>query len=258
MGKNGKQQASKVAVLDGSEAPEGLRSEFSPEVGPATAAAPKDAKVLVRIPAPNMGWLNVTVTGIEPYVQNKFSEKARQEMADKQRGGQRGKNTGSSRPTKERDFDEDFRQAQYRDNKGGWNGIPAAAFRAAMISACRLVNFKMTIAKMCLFVEAEGFDGSTGLVRITKGTPEPTGPMPVRNTTGVADLRNRPMWAPGWQAKLRIRYDQDHFAAKDVANLLSRAGLQVGVGEGRPDSKESAGMGWGLFTLEGTDAVHSA
>jgi len=27
-------------------------------------------------------------------------------------------------------------------------------------------------------------------------------------------------------------------------------GLQVGIGEGRPDSKNSAGMGWGMFTIE--------
>jgi hypothetical protein len=26
-------------------------------------------------------------------------------------------------------------------------------------------------------------------------------------------------------------------------------GMQVGIGEGQPDSKNSAGMGWGLFEL---------
>jgi hypothetical protein len=31
---------------------------------------------------------------------------------------------------------------------------------------------------------------------------------------------------------------------------MARVGLQVGIGEGRPDSKNSAGMGWGLFTIE--------
>jgi len=35
-----------------------------------------------------------------------------------------------------------------------------------------------------------------------------------------------------------------------LTNLLARAGLQVGIGEGRPDSKNSAGMGWGLFQIE--------
>jgi len=30
---------------------------------------------------------------------------------------------------------------------------------------------------------------------------------------------------------------------------MSRVGLQVGVGEGRPDSKASAGLGNGLFVI---------
>jgi hypothetical protein len=60
------------------------------------------------------------------------------------------------------------------------------------------------------------------------------------------------MWREGWEAKLRIRYDADQFSLSDVSNLLARAGMQVGVGEGRPDSKDSAGLGWGLFSLNGT------
>jgi len=40
-----------------------------------------------------------------------------------------------------------------------------------------------------------------------------------------------------------------------VTNLLSRVGMQVGIGEGRPFSKNSAGMGWGTFELEGSKNV---
>ena len=55
-----------------------------------------------------------------------------------------------------------------------------------------------------------------------------------------------------WKAKLKIRFDADQFSLEDVTNLLSRVGQQVGIGEGRPDSKHSAGMGWGLFIIENT------
>jgi len=55
-----------------------------------------------------------------------------------------------------------------------------------------------------------------------------------------------------WYAKVRIRFDEDQFTLQDITNLLSRVGLQVGLGEGRPDSKNSAGMGWGLFEIEKT------
>jgi hypothetical protein len=52
-----------------------------------------------------------------------------------------------------------------------------------------------------------------------------------------------------WSATLRIRYDAGMLTDSDVVNLLARVGLQVGIGEGRPDSKQSAGLGFGLFEL---------
>ena len=93
--------------------------------------------------------------------------------------------------------------------------------------------------------EVTGFDG-TPLVFFSHGAPHPFESY-ARNETGVVDLRNRPMWDAGWKALLRIRYDADMFNAADVVNLLDRAGGQVGIGEGRPDSPRSNGMGWGLF-----------
>jgi hypothetical protein len=72
----------------------------------------------------------------------------------------------------------------------------------------------------------------------------------VRMANGMPNLAFRPAYH-GWKAKLRIRWDADQFTLADVSNLLSRVGLQVGVGEGRPDSKNSPGMGWGTFALGG-------
>ena len=48
---------------------------------------------------------------------------------------------------------------------------------------------------------------------------------------------------------MRVRYDQDQFTATDIVNLIARAGLQVGLLEGRPDSKNSAGLGFGIFEV---------
>jgi len=39
------------------------------------------------------------------------------------------------------------------------------------------------------------------------------------------------------------------FTSSDVVNLFNRVGAQVGIGEGRPDSKASAGLGFGLFEI---------
>jgi len=70
----------------------------------------------------------------------------------------------------------------------------------------------------------------------------------VRNATGVVDIRVRPMWK-SWGAYFNINYDEHQFTETDVINLVHRVGLQVGLCEGRPDSKESAGLGFGTFRL---------
>lgn len=209
-------------------------------------ATKKAEAQLITISAPKFKTLLLEIEGIAPFMQAKFSAKTRQEMMSKMMAG----STAKSKKTREaRDFDEDFRQAQHI-SEDGWVGIPAAAFRNACIDACRMVGFKMTHAKMSIFVEADGFDETDGtpLVKLIAGEPEKI-EMAVRNATGVADIRVRPMWRK-WGAKIRIRFDEDQFTQQDVVNLLARAGQQVGVGEGRPYSRSSNGLGFGLFIVK--------
>ena len=199
---------------------------------------------LVVIRPLNFQQATVRIAGTAPYMQLRFSQKSLEAMAGKMAEGQQSRGKKVRAP---RDFNDDYLQAMYVD-ENQQNGIPASAFRNAMISACRTVGFKMTIAKLSLFVEADGLDAIDGtpLVRIF-GTPESTN-MHVRNATGVADIRVRPMWRE-WYCDLRLRWDGDQFGADSVMNLLQRAGQQVGVGEGRPDSRSSAGIGYGFFTV---------
>lgn len=203
----------------------------------------------VQISAPNIAELHVKCVGISPLVQEKFSWKAKGAMMAKHMAGSQA---AKGKTREKRDFDEDYKGAMHI-SKEGWIGINAASFRNAMISACRTVNFKMTIAKLSIFVEHDGLEiqDGTPLVRITKGEPERF-ESAVRNQTGVADIRCRPMWRE-WELNLRIKFDADQFSASDVANLLARAGQQVGVGAGRPDSKSSAGLGFGRFRVESMD-----
>lgn len=201
----------------------------------------------VVIAAPNFGTAEFLITGTSPFVQNKFSAKARENIRSVQEAGSTGKKGKKKEP---KDFKALYHSAMHISDDG-WNGIPAPAFRNAMIAACRVVGFQMTRAKLSVFVEADGFDKDDGtpLVKITKGKPEYS-ELPVRLETGVCDIRPRPMWKQGWQASVRVRFDADQFTTQDVTNLLARAGMQVGVGEGRPFSPNSYGQGWGLFSLE--------
>lgn len=198
----------------------------------------------VIISAPNFKVVEIKISGLSPYVQLRFSEKVKQQLLSGMADAQKKK----GRKREPRVYEEEFKNAMY-ETKEGWRGIPASAFRKAMISACRVVGFKMTLAKLSVFIIEDGIDKDDGypLIKILSGKPEIC-QHAVRNATGVVDVRTRAMWRE-WTAKIKIRYDADQFNETDIANLLSRVGEQVGIGEGRPDSRESCGMGWGLFKI---------
>lgn len=207
----------------------------------APTARPTSTDKTVQIKAPNLQIAEFHLVGDAPLVTNRFANKA-QIMAT-QSAGAAGKK-GKAREAK--DFTACYEAAKHISPEG-WCGVHAGGFRAALISACRLVGYKMTLAKLSLFVIADGMDqDGLPIVRIHG---EPTMECHhVRNDSGVIDIRARPMWRQ-WSLNLRVRYDADLFSMEDVANLLMRVGMQVGIGEGRPDSKDSAGMGWGTFTI---------
>ena len=150
-----------------------------------------------------------------------------------------------------RDYDNEAEEARYRA-PDGWEGMNAAAFRAGMIGACRLVGFKMTLAKLSVFVEADAFDLKDGIPLVRVYGKSETYTAHTRNATGVVDVRSRPMYRE-WAVKLRVRFDADQFSAQDVYNLIARVGGQVGIGAGRPDSKASAGCGFGTFEVVPND-----
>jgi hypothetical protein len=207
-----------------------------------------DEKTKGAIPPPKFLVSTFTIRGNAPYVSNKFSQEAREIMRAKMAAGSVAKK-GQKRDGK--DFDAAYEGSMHRFADGA-AGVPATCFRQALVSACRIVGFKMTLAKLAVFVLADGLDADPGdpapLVRFTKGEPRKF-ESPTRNDTGVADIRARGLWEPGWEIVLRIQYDADMFTGADVRNLLMRVGTQVGIGAGRPDSKTSCGQGWGTFDV---------
>lgn len=214
-----------------------------PENG--TASAP----TILKITPPNLGLARFNIRGISPYVQHAFSAKQQRIMEATQRAGQQSRGKKVRQP---KDFEQLYKDAMHISTEG-WCGIPAPSFRNAIIDSCRLVGFRMTHAKLSVFVVADGTDAEDGsqLVKII-GEPEPY-KAPVRNDSGVADIRWRPMWKE-WSAVVVIQWDRDQFAEADLLHLMMRAGLQVGIGEGRPNSPNSNGLGFGRFEVI-TDAL---
>jgi hypothetical protein len=201
----------------------------------------------IVVAAPNFRSVEFEIQGTSPFVMNKFSSKAKSGMmaAMGELKGQKGKGSNAKR--------DPINWAEKLDGAihysvDGWIGIPAASFRAAAISACRIVGFKMTMAKLGIFVRPDGFDRDEGSPLVRLYGDYRAVEHVVRLATGVASITSRPMW-DAWSAKIVVDYDGDMFSQGDLYNLFSRVGLQVGIGEGRPDSKNSAGMGWGTFRI---------
>jgi hypothetical protein len=121
--------------------------------------------------------------------------------------------------------------------------IPATAFKAAMVGACRFYEgITMTQAKLLFYVEGEGPDQ---LVPI-EGEPVMREDTP-RNSGGTADLRYRMQFWP-WSARLLIHFLPSMIGPDSVYALLDAAG-KGGVGDWRPSSPKSATGTYGQFRL---------
>ena len=211
-----------------------------------TAKKTTAKKEAIVIPKPNIQYATFPIKGTAPLVIHRFSSKTKQEMKQKM---ETGKAASSRKNRQPKDTDDIFQESRYISSDG-WDGFNAASIRNAMISACRLVGFKMTLAKLSIFVDPDGWDEKEPqipLIRIN-GIPKKQEDM-ARVSTGEPYVTVRAAYH-GWSANVKLHWDADQFTTQDISNLLYRVGLQVGIGEGRPDSKKSAGLGWGTFTTE--------
>jgi hypothetical protein len=213
----------------------------------------------VTIKPPNFGIAEFGVRGLPdtPMVVHRFSFKIAEQLRLKM---ELGKPQGSRKNRDPKDFQQMFNEARYRSAEG-WDGFKATAVRNSLISACRLVGFKMTLAKLSLFALEDGRDATepqVPLIRLYDGDYRHLEPVRqddwARVETGQPYITTRAAYF-NWAAKVRVRFDADQFTLQDVTNLMMRVGMQVGWGEGRPDSKNSAGLGWGLFQID--EAVES-
>lgn len=208
----------------------------------------KTTPIKMEIRPPNFQSVSIRLEGTSPLMTHKFSEKMRRMMEDKQTNPDQ---TKAKREPK--DYEAEYEAARYVA-KAGWDGVPCAAIRNAMIEACRYVSgLAMKNAKGMWFIEADGADadGTTPLCRI-QGKPKHD-TRPVRLESGVADLRNRPRY-DDWAIEVTVQYDADVLTPSDIGNLLARAGTQVGLCEYRPAGKRGNGGDYGCFTVKQSKA----
>lgn len=188
----------------------------------------------------------VNIEGVTPVIPHRWSEKSLRMMRDKQMSA-----TSTTRVRKEpKNPEEEANDSCYwldvKDDDGSISrkgAVPATAFKAAMVGACRFYEgITMTQAKLLFYVEGEGPDQ---LVPIN-GEPEMREDTP-RNSGGVADLRYRMMFWP-WSARLRVHFLPSMIGVDSVVSLVDAAG-KGGVGDWRPSSPKSATGTYGQFRV---------
>lgn len=168
----------------------------------------------------------VTIRGTAPLIMGRWSEKAIDQMRQKQFGQ-------TVRPAREPKNPEEEAHARTYWCADGRPGMPATAFKAAMVGACRLFEgLPMTQAKLFFYVAGEGPEQLVpidGEITMREDTP--------RNANGQPDLRYRNQ-VSGWTAHLHVTFLASKIDAASVVELVNAAGVG-GVGEWRPSAPKS-------------------
>jgi hypothetical protein len=179
--------------------------------------------------------IEVKIEGVTPLIPHKWSEKARKQMLDKQKGKAQ-KKLAPKNPKA------DAEACLYKLEDGGI-GMPAVSFKAAIVGAAR--NFEgvtLVSLKQSLYVGGEGPDQ---LVRI-KGKKHFREDA-VRNSGGGTDLRHRYAIWP-WSATLFVTFVESQITTESVL-ALADAGGRGGIGDWRPSSPKSLTGTFGTFRV---------
>lgn len=216
----------------------------------AAALTDAEAPTVVRLRRLEEARLQVQIEGETALIPHNWSEKAR--------GLMRGKQSGTIiRPKREPKNPEQEAYDSCYWLPDGRVGMPATAFKAAMVDACRhFEGLAMKYAKLLFVVEGEGPEQLVVIAGahetadqgwkscIWEATP--------RNQTGVVDLRYRLRILP-WRATLTVRFIASRIDADSVIALVDAAG-RGGVGDWRPSSPKSNTGVYGMWRVASTMA----
>jgi hypothetical protein len=176
----------------------------------------------------------IPISGVSPLIVNKFSNKAIDMMIGIRNGGAKNKKHEIQVP------EEDVENAKHY-SEHGWEGFPAAGFKAAMVRGAKMIGMVMKDTQTNFFVKAD--DEQSQLVRIY-GESRLRRDM-VRVGMGAADIRFRPEY-PEWSANLTIEFNAGVLSLDQIHQLVKAAGYGCGIGEMRP---EKGKFNYGRFVL---------
>ncbi len=176
----------------------------------------------------------IPIVGISPLIVHAWSEKSMRMITDKQAGKAKNKKHEIRNP------EEDYDQAKHKSPLG-FEGFPAAGFKAAMIRGAKMIGMVMKDTQVSFFIKADCEE--TQLIKI-HGESRMRTDM-VRVGMGSSDIRYRPEYVD-WYAELTIEFNAGVLSLDQIYQLVKAAGYGCGVGEMRP---EKGKFNYGRFKL---------
>lgn len=188
------------------------------------------ADKVIEIPEIRLRTMVVAIEGTSPLLTNRFGERARQAIEDKQQ--KKAKTAKEARIP-----EQEFKDACHLIRKGVY-GFPAVGIKKALVVAGgRFADEKMTHLR--------------GVINIMGDLIEIIGPEPtmrsdtVRLQGGVTSIAYRPQFFP-WEMEIPIKFNATMISEAQILNLFQICGFAVGFGAWRP---ESNGV-YGQFVLK--------
>jgi hypothetical protein len=176
----------------------------------------------------------IPIVGVSPLIVHAWSKKAMKMMEDKQGGKAKNKKHEIKVPL------EDYEEAKHKSPQG-WEGFPAAGFKAAMIRGAKMIGLVMKDTQTSFFIKADCEE--TQLIKINGKSRMRTDM--VRVGMGSADIRYRPEYTE-WSANLTIEFNSGIVSLDQIYQLVKAAGYGCGIGEMRPEKTK---FNYGRFKL---------
>lgn len=196
------------------------------------------AERTIEIPEIRLGTIMVGIIGQTPLLTNRFGEKARQKIEDKQQKKAKG-------PKDARNPQEEFEDACHVISKGVY-GFPAVGIKKALVVAGgRFADEKMTHLRGVINIMSDMIEIKAKAPKMRSDT--------VRLANGVTSIAYRPMFMP-WEMDIPVRFNASIIGEAQILNLFQIAGFSVGIGAWRPECNGT----FGTFALNGSVAAKEA
>lgn len=212
----------------------------------------KEEGIAVNIPKIEVKSAIITIVGDSPLIINKFSEKAKREILEKQMKKAKANKEAKvpfadfmeslhwitpmpniEKITDEKELKEIFEKAL---KEGAKFGFPSTGIKQSAISGI----YRAGLAKNKV--------GLQGAFHIQGELVEIKGDLRMREdyvkipSTGTADVVFRAEFDEGWKAELPVTYDTNAVSLEQVIQMLNYGGFNVGIGDWRVEKSGNYGM----------------